>query len=164
MPPNLRTWSLPNLCITIPLGVGMLGSFFTVGSIPGWYAGLNKSSLNPPAWVFGPVWTVIYIVRGISLYLFIRQGLERSPIRQGVTLFAAQLVLNLFWSIVFFGIHAITPALAVLPFLIVLIAATAIQFGCISGPAAWLLVPYLVWCCFAAVLNAEIWLLNMTLS
>ena len=155
-----RTWFLPVLCIALPLIVGISGSFFTAGSIPGWYAGLTKPAINPPAWVFAPVWTLLYILMGLSLYLALREGTERAPVRQGAILFIAQLTLNLLWSIVFFGLHAIAAALILLLLLIVLIAATAISFRRISAPAAWLLVPYLVWCCLAALLNAQIWLLN----
>jgi tryptophan-rich sensory protein len=160
VPRTFRTWLLPVLCIALPLIVGIVGSFFTAGSIPGWYAGLNKPAINPPAWVFGPVWTVLYILMGISLYLVLRDGTERTPVRQGVILFTVQLALNLLWSIVFFYGQAVAAALVVLLLLIVLIAATAISFRRISVPAAWLLAPYLAWCCFAAVLNAQIWLLN----
>jgi len=156
-----RTWLLPVLCIALPLIVGGIGSYFTAGSIPGWYAGLTKPAINPPGWLFGPVWTILYILMGISLYLVLREGTERPPVRQGATLFIAQLALNLLWSIVFFGFHAIAAALVVLLLLIVLIAATAISFRRISAPAAWLLVPYIAWCCFAATLNAQIWLLNV---
>jgi tryptophan-rich sensory protein len=155
-----RTWLLPVLCIALPLIIGGIGSFFTLGSIPGWYAGLNKPAINPPGWIFGPVWTLLYILMGISLYLVLREGTERPPVRQAVILFIAQLALNLLWSIVFFGLHAIAAALVVLLLLIVLIAATAISFRRISASAAWLLVPYLAWCCFAALLNAQIWWLN----
>jgi tryptophan-rich sensory protein len=158
--PTLRTWFLPLFCLAIPLSVGIVGSFFTVGSLPGWYAGLNKPAINPPAWVFGPVWTVLYILMGLSLYLILRYGTERTLIRQSVFFFAAQLALNLLWSLVFFGGHALAAALVVLLLLIVLIAATMISFRRISLPAAWLLVPYLAWCCFAAFLNMQIWILN----
>jgi len=148
------------LCIALPLIVGIAGSYFTAGSIPGWYAGLTKPAFNPPAWVFGPVWALLYILMGISLYLVVREGTDRPPVRQGVMLFLAQVALNLLWSIVFFGWHATGAALIVLLLLIVLIAATAISFRRISVPAAWLLVSCLAWCCFAAVLNAQICLLN----
>lgn len=155
-----RTWLLSVLCIALPLIAGLAGSYFTAGSIPGWYAGLTKPAINPPGWIFGPVWTLLYILMGISLYLVLKEGTERPPVRQSAILFLAQLTLNLLWSAVFFGLHAIATALVVLLLLIVFIAATAISFRRISAPAAWLLVPYLAWCCFAALLNAQIWLLN----
>jgi len=92
--PRFRTWLLPLFCLAIPLSVGIVGSFFTGGSITGWYAGLNKPAINPPAWVFGPVWTLLYILMGISLYLILRYGTERTLIQRSVLLFAAQLALN----------------------------------------------------------------------
>lgn len=158
--PRLRTALLFVLCLALPLIVGAIGSFFTVGNIPGWYAGLAKPFFTPPAWVFAPAWTVLYILMGWSLFLALRNGTDRPVVRQGALLFLAQLALNLCWSLVFFGMHAIAAALAVLLLLIVLIAATVLVFRRVSVPAAWLLVPYLVWCGFAAALNAGILLLT----
>jgi tryptophan-rich sensory protein len=157
---RIRTAFLFVLCIAIPLLVGAAGSFFTVSSIPVWYAGLVKPFFTPPAWVFAPAWTVLYLLMGTALFLVLREGLSRPVVTQGVILFAAQLALNFAWSVVFFGMHAVAAALAVLLLLIALIAATLVIFRRVSAPAAWLLVPYLAWCCFAATLNAGIWLLN----
>ncbi|WP_292370776.1 TspO/MBR family protein [Methanoregula sp. UBA64] len=157
---RIRTALLFVLCIAIPLLVGAAGSFFTVGSIPVWYAGLVKPFFTPPAWIFAPAWTVLYLLMGAALFLVLREGLSRPVVTQGVILFAAQLALNFAWSVVFFGMHAVAAALAVLLLLIALIAATLVIFRRVSAPAAWLLVPYLAWCCFAATLNAGIWLLN----
>ncbi|HNX17281.1 MAG TPA: tryptophan-rich sensory protein [Methanoregula sp.] len=157
---KLRTGLLFVLCLAIPLLVGIIGSYFTSGSIPGWYAGLNKPAINPPAWVFAPVWTALYILMGFSLWLVVREGTRHAPVRQGIIIFSIQLALNLLWSIVFFSWHMIAAAFVVLMLLVGFIAATALVFRRISVPAAWLLVPYLAWCCFAAVLNAQIWLLN----
>jgi len=148
------------LCIALPLIIGIIGSVVTLGSLPGWYAGLNKPPCTPPAWLFGPVWTVLYILMGVSLFLILRNGTNVPFVWQGVTLFAAQLAFNLLWSIVFFGWHAIAAALAVLLLLIVFIAATLWTFRRISVTAAWLLVPYIAWCCIATVLNASLMLLN----
>ncbi|MEN6397288.1 MAG: TspO/MBR family protein [Methanoregula sp.] len=158
--PRYRTALLFVFCIAVPLLVGVAGSFFTAGSIPGWYAGLNKPAFNPPAWVFAPAWTLLYILMGSALFLVLKEGTGKPLVRQGAILFTVQLALNFSWSIVFFGLHAIAAALAVLLLLIVLIAATMIVFRRISVPAAWLFVPYLAWCCFAALLNASIWMLN----
>jgi len=157
---TLRTGLLFVLCLAIPLLVGFAGSVVTAGTIPGWYAGLANPVFSPPAWVFAPAWTVLYILMGASLFLVLKEGTGTPLVRQGTLLFFAQLALNLCWSLVFFGLHAVAAALAVLLVLIVLIAATALVFRRISVPAAWLLVPYLAWCCFAAALNAGIWLLN----
>jgi Tryptophan-rich sensory protein (mitochondrial benzodiazepine receptor homolog) len=157
---RFRSAILLVICLAVPLLVGAVGSFFTYGSIPVWYAGLAKPFFTPPAWVFAPAWTVLYLLMGASLFLVLREGLSHLQGKQGVALFAAQLALNVAWSIVFFGLHAVGAALVVLVALIALIAATMLVFRRISVPAAWLLVPYLAWCCFAATLNAGIWLLN----
>lgn len=157
---RIRTTLLFVLCIALPLLVGAAGSFFTVGSIPAWYAGLAKPFFNPPAWLFAPAWTVLYLLMGAALFLVLREGLSRPFVTQGALLFAAQLALNFAWSVVFFGMHAVAAALAILLILIAFIAATLVIFRRVSAPAAWLLVPYLAWCCFAATLNAGIWLLN----
>ena len=148
------------VCIATPLVVGLIGSIFTIQAIPGWYAALSKPSFTPPSWVFGPVWTVLYILMGISLFMIVRQGLSAPIVRQGTLLFAVQLVLNLAWSVVFFGMHAPPAAFAVILMLIALVGATVVTFLKISRAAAWLLVPYLGWSCFAAVLNIMIVILN----
>jgi len=158
--PRSRTALLFVLCIAIPLIIGFIGTLFTYGSITGWYAGIIKPSFTPPSWVFAPAWTILYILMGAALFLVLRDGTGSPSETQGIVLFAAQLVFNLIWSVVFFGMHAVGFALAVLVLLIALIAATMVVFRRISVPAAWLLVPYLAWCCFAAILNAGILLLN----
>lgn len=157
---RLRTVLLFVACIALPLLVGAAGSFFTAGSIPNWYALLVKPSFTPPPWVFAPAWTALYILMGISLFLILKKGPGSPSLKPAVILFTAQLTLNFAWSVVFFGMHSILAALAVLLALIVMIVATALVFRRISATAAWLLVPYLAWCCFALTLNAGIWLLN----
>jgi tryptophan-rich sensory protein len=146
--------------LALPLAAGLVGALFTTPAIPGWYAALSKPSITPPAWVFGPAWTLLYVLMGLSLFLVVRSGLSMHEVRWGMLLFAAQLVVNVFWSMVFFGWHALFGALAVLFVLIVLILATIVVFARISRPAAWLLVPYLCWCCFAALLNALVAVMN----
>jgi tryptophan-rich sensory protein len=131
-----------------------------MSSIPTWYATLNKPAFTPPNWVFGPVWTTLYIMMGISLYLVVRGGLDAAPVRQGVFLFAAQLVLNTLWSIAFFGMRSPFLGLVTILALIALVTATIFAFYRVSRPAAWLLVPYLCWGCFATALNAMVWVLN----
>jgi Tryptophan-rich sensory protein (mitochondrial benzodiazepine receptor homolog) len=157
---RLRTALLFVACIALPLIIGFVGTLFTYGSLTGWYTLLVKPSFTPPSWVFAPAWTVLYILMGISLFLVMKKGLGSSSLKPAIVLFAAQLVLNLAWSVVFFGMHSILAALAVLLALIVMIAATALVFRRISATATWLLIPYLVWCCFALTLNARILLLN----
>jgi translocator protein len=159
-PKALRSGILLLICIALPLIVGMIGSFFTLDNIPTWYAALNKPAFNPPAWVFGPVWTILYILMGISLYLILRNGVTTPAVRWGVILFAVQIVLNLLWSIIFFGMHSIFFAFVVIIMLLVSLVATIISFYRVSKPAAWLLVPYLCWLGFASVLNGTIWIIN----
>jgi translocator protein len=157
---SIRSAAIASICIAIPLIAGLIGSLFTMAAIPTWYASLNKPFFNPPNWIFGPVWTILYILMGISLYLIVREGLKTPLVRQGVALFAIQLVVNLVWSIVFFGMHSPVSALAVIFLLLALLIGTIVLFYRISHAAAWLLVPYLIWCCFATILNASIIMLN----
>ena len=148
------------ICIAIPLLAGVAGSFATLASIPTWYAGLIKPPLTPPAWVFGPVWTRLYILMGISLYLVVREGMENQPVRQGIMLFSAQLLVNVLWSVVFFGLHSPVLGVVTIVILIALIFATIYYFNRVSRTAALLLVPYIAWVCIATYLNTMILFLN----
>ncbi len=134
---------------------GVIGSIFTFPSIPTWYATLSKPPFSPPSWVFGPVWVALYAMMGAAAYLIYRSK-DRKPLR----IFAAQLALNVLWSAVFFGLHSIAGALAVIAILWLSIAWTAVSFYRVSRNAAYLLVPYLLWTSFAAVLNYYLWTLN----
>ncbi len=148
------------ICIAIPLLAGAAGSFATISSIPTWYAGLIKPPLTPPAWVFGPVWTTLYILMGISLYLVVREGMENQPVRQGIILFSAQLLVNVLWSVAFFGLHSPVLGVATIVILIALIIATIYYFNRVSRTAAVLLVPYIAWVGIATYLNTLILFLN----
>lgn len=139
---------------------GIIGSVFTAPAIAGWYAGLIKPTLNPPAWVFGPVWTTLYALMGIAAFLVWKKGLDRKNVRIALCVFIGQLILNTFWSVLFFGLHRIDGALVEIIFLWLAIFATIIAFFKISKTAAWLLVPYLLWVSFAAYLNFALWTLN----
>lgn len=148
------------IAIVVSELVGIIGSFFTVSAIPSWYAELIKPVINPPGWIFGPVWTALYLLMGIAVYLVWKNGWERSDVRMALGVFGVQLVLNATWSFVFFGLQSPGPAFIELISLWVAILATIIAFSKISRQAAWLLVPYIVWVSFAAYLNYSIWLLN----
>ena len=137
---------------------GIIGSIFTTPSINGWYAGIIKPSLNPPSWVFGPVWITLYFLMGISLWLIWKSGSKEK--KKAISLFIVQLVLNGIWSPIFFGAHSIGNALAVLVLLWASIVLTILIFKKISKPAAWLLVPYILWVSFALYLNYSIYALN----
>jgi translocator protein len=158
--PSSRQAGLLVLCIAIPLIIGLIGSIVTLQQIPGWYAGLQKPVFNPPAWIFGPVWTLLYILMGCSLWLIVKDGIGTPPVRQAVILFAAQLAANLAWSILFFSMHLITAAFLEIFVLLALIVSTIFSFRRINPAAGWLLVPYVCWTGFATILTGAIWLLN----
>lgn len=140
--------------------VGILGSIFTVEAIPTWYASLTKPSFQPPNWLFGPVWTVLYALMGTAVWLAYRRATTASIRRQIVSVFLVQLVLNGIWTPIFFGLHALGAALAVISALVVAIVATMVVFARTSTRAAVLLAPYLAWVMFATILNASLWRLN----
>lgn len=135
-------------------GVGVIGSFFTTPSIGSWYATLAKPSFNPPNWIFGPVWTLLFFLMGVSLFLIWSSG---KPIKTAILIFFQQLALNVLWSAIFFGLH--NPLLAFVEIIVLWVAIllTIFYFAKISKIAAWLLVPYILWVSFAAFLNFSIW-------
>ena len=148
------------VCILICEGAGLLGSIATMPRIPVWYASLAKPSFTPPAWLFGPVWTGLYLLMGISLFLVWRLERGRSGRRPAVVLFAVQLALNVLWSFVFFGARSTLGGLIVIIVLWVMIVVTIGSFARLSVAASILLEPYLLWVSFASVLNAAIFRLN----
>ncbi len=148
------------ISLVICLGAGFVGSFFTSGAIPTWYAALNKPPFNPPNWVFAPVWTILYILMGIAAFLVWRRGLSGEGVKLALLFFAIQLALNVAWSVLFFGFHSPRSAFFEIVILWLAIALTIVAFFRVSRPAAWLLVPYLLWVSFASVLNFAVWRLN----
>jgi benzodiazapine receptor len=146
--------------ILICQAAGYVGSVFTTPAIPGWYEGLNKPSFNPPNSVFAPVWTILYLLMGIALFLVWRIGFGDERIRKGMALFGIQLALNVGWSIAFFGFKSPLAGMLVIVVLWAVILATMLDFFRISRLAAILLVPYIVWVSYAAVLNASLYILN----
>ncbi len=150
------------IAIVVSELAGIIGSVFTTPSIADWYAGIVKPALNPPAWVSGPVWTTLFALMGIAAFLVWKKGLDRRDVKIALGIFLGQLVLNTLWSIIFFGLHSPGGALVEIVFLWLAILATIIAFAKISKPAAWLLVPYILWVSFAGYLNYSIWTLNQT--
>ena len=148
------------ISIGITLLVGSLGGFFTSSAVKGWYALANKPSFNPPNWIFAPVWTFLYLLMGISLYLVWKSDAAKKLKQMALTFFTIQLVLNFFWSIIFFYAHQLGWAFVEIIALWAMILLTILWFGKISPTAAWLLVPYICWVSFASVLNYSIWNLN----
>ena len=145
--------------IAISFAAGGIGSLATAPNIPTWYAALEKPFFNPPNWVFGPVWTLLYVLMGISLYLVWTSKGKVSK-QTAYKLFGAQLILNALWSIVFFSLHQPWMAVIVIAGLLVVLLFTAREFAGYSKVAAWLLVPYIAWVCFASTLNIGVALLN----
>ena len=147
------------LSVGVPLLAGGVGGLVTTPAISTWYVTLNKPWFTPPGWLFGPVWTLLYILMGLALFLVWRS--PRSRIRDiGIALFAVQLAVNVFWSFAFFGLeNTLYGVLTIIP-LWVLIAATIFQFYKVSKGAAFLMVPYILWVSIATALNTAVYLLN----
>ncbi|MEO6508669.1 MAG: TspO/MBR family protein [Patescibacteria group bacterium] len=137
-----------------------IGSLFTFSAIPTWYVALNKPFFNPPNWVFGPVWTILYTMMAFSLYLVWNSQTKKKEKNEGMNVFFIQLSLNALWSIVFFGLHSPLLALVIIIILWILIFKTIVIFSKISKNAGLLLVPYLAWVSFATLLNTAIAFLN----
>lgn len=146
------------------LGTGAIGARFTAGSVNTWYRTLRRSPWTPPGTIFGPVWTVLYILIGTSGWLLRREARRQPELmakaRPALAAWLVQLALNLAWSEVFFGRRRIGGGLVVILALWASIAACASLSARISKPAAALLLPYLIWTSFATLLNGRIWQLN----
>lgn len=144
--------------IGVSLGAGVLGSIATTQNIPTWYAGLDKPPLLPPNEVFGPVWTVLYVMMGVALFL-VWISTEKKRVSTYAAFFV-QLILNTLWSFVFFGMHRPWLGVVVIVALIGAIIWTMREFAPISKLAMWLLVPYLTWVLFATYLTVGVAVLN----
>ena len=154
-----KNYKLLILCSVIPLAVGSLAGLITRGSMLS-FSTLNKPALSPPAWVFPLVWTILYVLMGISSYLITTSGAGKNKIRDALILYGLQLLFNFFWSIWFFNLGWYLFAFVWLLILWVLIFNTIATFYEISKPAAFLMVPYLLWVTFAGYLNFAIYLMN----
>ena len=142
--------------LALCFGAASLGAVFMPGE---WYAALRKPSWNPPGWVFGPVWSALYTMMAVAVWLVWKRGgfvAQRRPL----ALFLAQLFLNAAWTPLFFGLHRPGIALVEIVLLWLAIAATLAAFRPVSRVAVWLLAPYLVWVSFATMLNFALWRLN----
>ena len=155
-----KTFTRILIAVIVCLGIGFMASFATQSSVNDWYVTLNKPSFNPPDWVFAPVWTALYILMGVAAGMVWARGFYHKWVKTALYHFGFQLVFNALWSIVFFGFKQPFWALLVILTLLVLIILTIKWFKVVSTTAAWLMVPYLIWICFATLLNYEIWVLN----
>lgn len=147
------------LSIGITLLIGMIGGLVTATSVGTWYVELSKPDWNPPGWIFGPVWTSLYILMGIAAFLVWKQG-SKKPIKKAMWFYGIQLVLNMLWSILFFGLQNPQMAFFEIIVLLIMIIFTTLQFLKINKRAAILMIPYIAWVSFATLLNFTIWQLN----
>jgi tryptophan-rich sensory protein len=152
-----RGWVALATFVGLNVLVSALGGWVTSTSVGSWYQGLAKPAFNPPDWVFGPVWSVLYLMIAVAGWRAWRRGVVARP---ALLAYAVQLALNLSWSFVFFGARLIGPALLVIAALLVAIVVNAMLFWRLDRLAGALLVPYAAWVAFAAVLNFALWRLN----
>ena len=148
------------ISVTVCLIIGFLSSFATQSSVNDWYLELNKPSFNPPNWIFAPVWTILYIMMGVAAGIVWAKGFYHIWVKTALYHFGIQLLFNALWSIIFFGFKNPFAALLVILALLVLLIFTIKWFKVVSTTAAYLLIPYLFWVCFATALNYKIWELN----
>ncbi len=146
--------------ILIPLVIGYLGAIVTLSQISTWYSTLSKPWWSPPNWLFGPVWTTLYLLMGVALFLVWREGWHRRDVRFAILIFGVQLVISLLWSVAFFSFHSLFGSFIIVMLLWLAILANIIAFLIISKWAGFLLVPYIVWVSIASYLNYSVYLLN----
>lgn len=153
---------LPRIAIAVgvTLLIGFLSSLAVMGQVETWYRSVERPWFTPPNWIFGPVWTLLYILMGIAAGLVWNQGIERQDVRRALSFYGVQLVLNALWSILFFGLHTPGLALAEIAVLWVFIILTMIAVARVRKASAWLMLPYICWVSFAAILNFSFYQLN----
>jgi benzodiazapine receptor len=158
-PGSLRKWLALGILLGLVFAISALGSLVTVPKISSWYAGLIKPSFNPPSWVFGPVWTILYVIMAIAAWRIWLRPASKAR-RAALVWFGVQLALNAVWSPIFFGLEQPRLALAIIMALLITLAMAVFRFFSVDLLAGWMLVPYLAWTGFASVLNGTIVALN----
>ncbi len=148
------------ISIVACLCAGIIGSVFTTPAITTWYAALQKPAFTPPNWLFAPAWTILYILMGIVASIIWHKGLDNRANKTALIIFLIQLILNILWSVAFFGLHSPLYGIIVIVALWIAILFTIIKFFRISKLAGALLLPYIGWVTFAAALNISVFLLN----
>jgi benzodiazapine receptor len=139
---------------------GVIGSIFTTSAISTWYATLKKPAFTPPNWVFSPAWITLFVLMGISAFLVWNKGLSDQKVKIALSIFVAQLLLNVLWSVMFFGLRSPLAGLIEIAVLWIAILLSILYFFKVSEIAGVLLLPYILWVSFAAILNFSIWRLN----
>ena len=155
-----KFWPKVILSVVVVMALGAAGGLVTAGAIPDWYAKLAKPPGTPPNMVFGLVWSVLYLMIGISFARVWHFAPSGENFHRALRHFAMQMLLNISWTPLFFGAHLVSVALAVIVALWVMILLTILAFKPLDRIAAWLLVPYLVWVSYATYLNAGFLVLN----
>jgi translocator protein len=159
------TWTTPKqigvavLFVVVCLSIGWITGGATETDTA-WFRGLEKPAFQPPDWIFGPVWTLLYIMMGVAAFLVFRRGLDAPGVKAALVAFVAQLALNAAWTPVFFAAQSLIGALVIIIALVVLLLVTVRLFFGVDRLAGWLLVPYLLWVSFATVLNATLFVMN----
>ncbi len=146
--------------IALCLAVGALGGWVTAPAVAEWYPTLNKPAWNPPDWLFAPVWTTLYVLMAVAAWLVWQRGQQGAAITGAMVLFFSQLLLNLAWSFLFFGARQPGTAFMEILMLWATLLATIVAFWRVSKPAGLLLLPYIAWVSFAALLNYTVWQMN----
>jgi benzodiazapine receptor len=141
-------------------GAGSIGAVFTTPAIPTWYAGLKKPAFTPPNSVFGPIWITLYLLMGVAVFAVWREGFNQEGVSIAFGVFWGQLVLNILWSVIFFGFRSLLGGMVIILLLWIAILVSIITFFGVSPVAGGLLIPYIVWVSIAANLNVQIWMLN----
>jgi tryptophan-rich sensory protein len=145
------------LFLLITFSASLIGALVTINFMNPWYSLLNKPIFNPPDWVFGPIWTILYFMMTISIWLYWH---TRNRKMNTIYIYFIHLVFNATWSIVFFAFHNMYLALVILIILISLIINLILSFRRVKMISAYLMIPYLLWCCFALILNTSLIILN----
>jgi benzodiazapine receptor len=145
------------LCIIVPLLVGGISGIATVSGIKDWYVHLNKPFFNPPNYLFGPVWSLLYLLMGVSLFMILQSSASK---KKAILIFSIQLFFNFWWSFLFFKFQLLGLSMFEIILMWLSILWMIIEFRKINKTAAYLQIPYLLWVTFASLLNASIWYLN----
>jgi tryptophan-rich sensory protein len=158
----MKPWDAAKLALAIIIceAAGAVGSVFTAPAIPTWYASLNKPWFTPPGWFIGAAWIVLYFLMGVSLYLVCKKGFSKYKVKEATALFALQLALNVSWSFAFFGMKSPLNGLVVIIALWAAVYVTMKSFKKIDKTAGRLMLPYIAWVTFAALLNLAVAVAN----
>jgi tryptophan-rich sensory protein len=153
-------WIAAIVSVVIAQAAGGIGALFTTPKIASWYATIAKPTWNPPSWVFGPVWTLLFVLMGVAASLVWARRGQSSVAQSALIAYGVQLVLNICWSYLFFGLESPGAAVVGIAALIIAILITIVLFWRVTPAAGWLMLPYLAWVSFASFLNFTVWRLN----